>query len=102
MPRQPDPLGRSDSHTGVRHMGVEPEGGGGALPSAMRRTHRSPKPRRAQYVRSRYAAPSNMLVTEPSSKTSWMALASSGAIGSTVSLSKRFSGPTGRVSVTTT
>ena len=49
-----------------------------------------------------YAAPSNMLVTEPSSNTSLIAFAKSGAIDSTVSLSKRFSGETGRVSVTTT
>ncbi len=37
-----------------------------------------------------YAAPSNMLVTEPSSKTSWMARASSGAIGRIVSDANRF------------
>jgi hypothetical protein len=48
------------------------------------------------------AAPSNIDVTEPSSKTSWMARASSGAIGSTVRRSQRFSSGIGRVSVTTT
>src|SRR6266496_2074406 len=36
------------------------------------------------------AFPSNRLVTEPSSKTSWMARASSGAMDSTVSCGKRF------------
>ena len=46
--------------------------------------------------------PSNRLVTEPSLKTSWMARAMSGAIDSTVSLSKRFSGGMGSVLVTMT
>ena len=36
-----------------------------------------------------------MLVTEPSSNTSWIARARSGAIGSTVSPGKRFSGGSG-------
>ena len=44
----------------------------------------------------------NMLVTDPSSKTSWMARAMSGAIGRMVSVGKRFSSGTGSVSVTTT
>ena len=46
--------------------------------------------------------PSNMLVTDPSLKTSLMARAMSGAIDSTVSLSKRFSGGMGSVLVTMT
>ena len=46
--------------------------------------------------------PSNRLVTEPSLKTSWMARPMSGAIDSTVSLSKRFSAGMGRVLVTMT
>ena len=46
--------------------------------------------------------PSNRLVTDPSLKTSWMARAMSGAIDSTVSLSKRFSGGMGSVLVTIT
>ena len=46
--------------------------------------------------------PSNRLVTDPSLKTSWMARAMSGAIDSTVSLSKRFSGGMGSVLVTMT
>jgi outer membrane lipoprotein SlyB len=49
-----------------------------------------------------YASPPNMLVTEPSSKTSWIARANSGAIGSTVNRSNRRSGGSGTVSVTTT
>ena len=43
-----------------------------------------------------------MLVTEPSSKTSWIARASSGAIGRIVRLGNRFSSGIGMVSVTTT
>ena len=46
--------------------------------------------------------PSNRLVTEPSLKTSWMARPMSGAIDSTVSLSKRFSAGMGSVLVTMT
>ena len=46
--------------------------------------------------------PSNRLVTDPSLKTSWMARAMSGAIDSTVSLSKRFSAGMGSVLVTMT
>ena len=48
------------------------------------------------------AAPSNMLVTEPSSKTSWIARASSGAIGRIVRVGKRLTSGIGTVSVTTT
>ena len=43
--------------------------------------------------------PSKRLVTEPSLKTSLIALASSGAMDSTVSLSNRFSCATGKVLV---
>src|SRR5690606_30579838 len=46
--------------------------------------------------------PPNRVVTDPSSKTSRMARASSGAIESTVILSSCFSGGSGRVLVTTT
>src|SRR5690606_30454417 len=49
-----------------------------------------------------YAAPSNMLVTEPSSKTSRIARASSGAMGRIVRPGKRSRSGTGMVSVTTT
>src|SRR5690606_35752886 len=48
------------------------------------------------------AHPSNSEVTEPSSKTSRIARAMSGAIDSTVSFSKRWSSGMGSVSVTTT
>lgn len=50
----------------------------------------------------RYASPPNMLVTEPSSKTSWIARASSGAIGRIVSFSHRRDSVSGIVSVMTT
>src|SRR6266568_7602294 len=48
------------------------------------------------------SAPSNIEVTEPSSKTSEMALAMIGAMDRTVSLSKRRSSDSGSVSVTMT
>jgi hypothetical protein len=65
----------------------------------------APSPRQAPWPRERPLAqvrPSNRLVTDPSLKTSWMARAMSGAIDSTVSLSKRFSGVMGSVLVTMT
>ena len=78
----------------------QPSAGG----PACRRTHRGvwgTGPQAASRCLAQ-VRPSNRLVTDPSLKTSWMARAMSGAIDSTVSLSKRFSGGMGSVLVTMT